>query len=232
VNLFYQPLLEEGILYLDEEESRHCIKVLRKQAGDRIRITDGKGFFYDAAITKADSRQCAFEVKDRIEEKEKPFSIHIAIAPTKNADRIEWFVEKAVEIGIDAITLLNCKNSERSFIKIDRLKKVAISAMKQSVKARLPFIEEMTPFATVVSSATAAEKFIAFVDFDNELHLKAIAQKQKTYIVLVGPEGDFTTEELSIATSSGFKKISLGNSRLRTETAGIVACHTLNLINT
>jgi 16S rRNA (uracil1498-N3)-methyltransferase len=232
VNLFYQPLLEEGILYLDEEESRHCIKVLRKQSGDQIKITDGKGFFYVASISKADPRQCAFEIREKVEEKEKPFSIHVAIAPTKNSDRIEWFVEKTVEIGIDTITLLNCKNSERSFIKIDRLKKVAISAMKQSVKSRLPTIQEMTPFASVVSSSTAQEKFIAFVDFDNELHLKAIAQKQKTYIVLIGPEGDFTTEELSVANSSGFKKISLGKSRLRTETAGMVACHTLNLINT
>jgi 16S rRNA (uracil1498-N3)-methyltransferase len=232
VNLFYQPLLEEGVYYLDEEESRHCIKVLRKQSGDQIRITDGKGFFYDAIVTKADPRKCTFDIRQKFEEKATPFAIHIAIAPTKNADRLEWFVEKTVEIGIDTITLLNCRNSERTFTKTDRLKKVAISAMKQSVKARIPLIQEMAPFSPFVASSTEEEKFIAFVDFDNTNHLKAVASASKTYVVLIGPEGDFSDEELGLATANGFKKISLGNSRLRTETAGIVACHILNLVNT
>jgi 16S rRNA (uracil1498-N3)-methyltransferase len=231
VNLFYQPLLEEGVHYLDDEESRHCIKVLRKQPGDLIRITDGKGFFYDATITKADPRKCTFEIRQKFKEKETPFVIHIAIAPTKNADRLEWFVEKTVEIGIDKITLLNCRNSERTFTKTDRLKKVAISAMKQSVKARVPVIQEITPFSPFVASCTEEEKFIAFVDFDNAHHLKAVAPPGKTYLVLIGPEGDFADEELALATANGFRKISLGNSRLRTETAGMVACHILNLIN-
>lgn len=230
MNLFYQPQIDQGIHYLDEEESRHCIKVLRRRAGDQLQITDGKGFFYHALITDADPRRCSFNIREQRKENEKTFTIHIAISPTKNADRIEWFVEKTVEIGIDQITLLDCKNSERSFIKTDRLKKVAISAMKQSIKATLPVINDMISFDTFIQHREE-EKFIAFVDMANPLHLKDAAKSKGKYLVLIGPEGDFSNEELDAATALNFTKVSLGKSRLRTETAGIAACHLLNLIN-
>jgi 16S rRNA (uracil1498-N3)-methyltransferase len=231
VNLFYQPLIAQGVLKLDEEESRHCIKVLRKQTGDHIRVTDGSGSFYDVVITSADPRECTFNIVREEKQPGRDFSIHIAIAPTKNTDRIEWFVEKCVEFGIDEITLLECEHSERTFIKIERLKKVAISAMKQSLKASLSRINELIRFDSFVSAEINGDKFIAFVDETNPIHLKDSAEPAKQYVVVIGPEGDFSGNELSLALEHGFAKVSLGKSRLRTETAGIAACHILNLIN-
>jgi 16S rRNA (uracil1498-N3)-methyltransferase len=232
VNLFYQPLIPQGIHYLDEEESKHCIKVLRRRQGDSLHITDGKGAFYDALITEADSRRCAFTIQHTQREAGRPFSIHIAISPTKNADRIEWFVEKAVEIGVDRITLLECQHSERSYLKTERLKKVAVSAMKQSVKATLPEVVGIITFNDLVLQAGEQQKFIAHVDATNPLHLKQAATPSASYLVLIGPEGDFSTAELAAAASQGFSKVSLGHSRLRTETAGMAACHILSLVNT
>jgi 16S rRNA (uracil1498-N3)-methyltransferase len=231
-NLFYQPLINEGILFLDVEESRHCIKVLRKKPGDTIALTDGKGFFYDAIITKADSQQCFFEIRQQSPAQKKNYFIHIAISPTKNSDRIEWFVEKATELGVDEISFIDCKNTERSFIKTERLLKVAISAMKQSVKTVLPIIgAHLLQFTEVVENCPQTEKCIAFVDPANPLHLKDAVAPRSSCCVLIGPEGDFSSEELKSATDNEFKKVSLGPSRLRTETAGIAACHILNLIN-
>ena len=232
MNLFYQPGIPEGVSYLEGDESRHCAKVLRKKSGDTIEVTDGKGNFYEAVIAKADPGQCLFEIRKRWEAPKNDYFIHVAISPTRNADRIEWFVEKATELGVDRITLIDCKNTERSFIKTDRLKKVAVSAMKQSVKAVLPVIEEhLLQFTEVVEHCQEQEKCIAFVDPDNTLHLKDAVPQRAAYCVLIGPEGDFSIEELKTAVDHGFKKVSLGPSRLRTETAGVAACHILNLIN-
>jgi 16S rRNA (uracil1498-N3)-methyltransferase len=232
VNLFYQPLLSQGTTYLDAEESRHVVKVLRKKQGDRITVTDGNGFFYDVTITNADPRQCAFDINAKTQEHSKNFSIHIAISPTKNSDRIEWFVEKAVEFGIDEITLIECDHTERQHLKIERLQKMAVSAMKQSLKAKLPEIHPLIPFQELVQTTRVKEKYIAHVDNDNPNQLKNFVTPGSSYLVLIGPEGDFSPEEISVAGSHGFKKISLGPSRLRTETAGIAACHILNLANT
>jgi 16S rRNA (uracil1498-N3)-methyltransferase len=231
LNLFYQPHIAQGILSLDPEESRHCIKVLRKTTGDIIRITDGKGSFYDATITTANSSQCAFRVDQTITTPLPLWHIHIAIAPTKNADRIEWFVEKSVELGVHAITLIECENSERTYQKTERLTKVAVSAMKQSLKAWLPEIHPLTKVDSLISSATAKQRFIAYVDQSNPSHLQTLATKNESYLVLIGPEGDFSNSELTSAMEHGFLKVSLGPSRLRTETAGMAACHILNLIN-
>lgn len=232
MNLFYQPGIPEGVTSLDGDESRHCVKVMRQKSGDAIAITDGRGYFYDAVITKADPVQCFFEVRNRSKAAEKNFFIHLAISPTKSSDRIEWFVEKATEVGVDKISLMDCSNTERSFIKTDRLRKVAISAMKQSIKAVIPFIEDqLLQFTEVVEHCQEQEKCIAFVDPDNPLHLKDAVSQRSSYCILIGPEGDFSPEELKTATDHGFKKVSLGPSRLRTETAGLAACHVLNLIN-
>lgn len=231
MNLFYQPNISEGIHYLDEEESRHCVKVLRRNAGDLIHVTDGKGFFYDAVITKPDFRKCDFSIQQTIREDSRNYQIHIAIAPTKNADRIEWFIEKATEFGIDRITLIECDNSERTFLKTDRLRKLAVSAMKQSLKATLPVIEDLVPFSTQLLAAKEAGKFIAYVDSNNPVHLQNVGLKGDSNIVLIGPEGDFSEREVRQAVDAGFTKVSLGKSRLRTETAAIAACHILNLVN-
>lgn len=231
MNLFYQPLISEGIHHLDEEESRHCVKVLRKNSGDRIHLTDGKGFFYDALISKPDFRQCQFSIEKTIPAEARDYTIHIAIAPTKNADRIEWFVEKATEFGIDKITLIECENSERTFLKTERLRKIAVSAMKQSLKATLPVIDDLMPFSDLIASSKEAGKFIAYVDNSNTVHLQHVAARSQASVVLIGPEGDFSQGEVTLALKAGFTKVSLGKSRLRTETAAVAACHILNLIN-
>lgn len=232
MNLFYQPLLKDGVDYLSEEESRHCVKVLRHRNGESIRITDGSGFFYTATIIKADPSRTQIKIVDQQAERTRDFEIHIAISPTKNADRIEWFVEKATELGIDKVTLLNTEHTERSFIKQDRLEKVAVSAMKQSLKATVPKINALTSFDTFISSIGDLHKFIAYVDESNPLHLMQAASPHQRYVVLIGPEGDFSPTELQEAVGRGFVKVSLGTARLRTETAGVAACHILNLINT
>jgi 16S rRNA (uracil1498-N3)-methyltransferase len=231
VNLFYQPGIPEGTLFLDQEESRHCVKVLRHSAGDVIRITDGNGYFYTARITRADARQCDFSIQDTVAEPARTFSVHIAISPTKNTDRLEWFVEKATEFGIDTITPIECKHTERAFLKKERLEKVAVSAMKQSLKARVPVIAQLTTFSSFVSGVQETDRFIAFVDPRNPHHLQHVALPHRQYVILIGPEGDFSTDELTMAEQHGFRKVSLGPSRLRTETAGLAACHILNLLN-
>jgi 16S rRNA (uracil1498-N3)-methyltransferase len=228
--LFYQPDLAEGITWLSEEESKHCTKVLRKREGEAITVTDGKGFFYECTITKADARKCEFIIDKVVPESQHSFHIQIAIAPTKNADRLEWFVEKATELGVADITLLECDHSERSYIKLERLQKVAISAMKQSQKATLPQIHDLIPFKNILNEESD-QRFIAYVDHSNPQHLVQVASKNQRYLVVIGPEGDFSKEELALAMQHGFEKVSLGNSRLRTETAGMAACCLLNSIN-
>lgn len=232
MNLFYQPEIQQGVHYLDPTESKHCTKVLRKKAGDLIHITDGKGFRYDALITNADMHQCVFEIRETIPEVAKPYSIHIAISPTKHPDRLEWFVEKSVELGVDKITLIDCDHTERTHIKLERLEKLAISAMKQSLRFTLPFISGPDKIQDVINRADAASKFIAYVEPANPIHLKNVAKPNSDYLVLIGPEGDFSSEELKLTQEKKFVKVSLGTNRLRTETAGVAACHILNLVNT
>jgi 16S rRNA (uracil1498-N3)-methyltransferase len=231
LNLFYQPNIADGVHALDTEESRHCIKVLRKKVGEAIFITDGKGFFYDAVIRKDSDKECLFEIIKTTATPARNFFIHVAISPTKNTERLEWFVEKAVEFGVDRISIIDCHHTERSYVKGERLRKVAVSAMKQSLKATLPEISEIVAFDKLLPSVNETQRFIAYVDTSNPLHLHAEASASGSYCVLIGPEGDFSEAELESAIGNGFKKVSLGPSRLRTETAGLAACHILNLIN-
>lgn len=216
---------------LDEEESRHAQKVLRLKSGAIIQLTDGLGKFYEARLTNTESKQCEFTVLKSEQTPSRNYKIHVAIAPTKNTDRIEWFVEKAVELGIDKISFLLCKNSERKSINLERVEKKAISAMKQSCQAVLPVIQEIRPFRQVIAESNEEEKFIGFVDEQNPFLLKNLAKASASYLVMIGPEGDFSHEEMRDASQKGFAKVSLGPTRLRTETAGIAACHILNLIN-
>ncbi|MFY0594512.1 16S rRNA (uracil(1498)-N(3))-methyltransferase [Roseivirga sp.] len=227
MQIFFQPEITNGVKQLDAEESRHAIKVLRLKIGDEINLIDGKGTFYKATISNDNFRKCEFEITSQEKESSRNGYRHIAIAPTKNLDRTEWFVEKAVEIGIDRISFILTKNSERKFLKTDRLVKKAISAMKQSIKATLPILDELRPFQEFVTKEHQGSKFIAFVDFENPSELKDLVTGND--LVMIGPEGDFNAQEVEMAINNGFKKVSLGKSRLRTETAGIATAHILNL---
>ena len=230
MNLFYQPDLPNGRLHLDEDESHHAVKVFRLAEGDSIEVTDGKGSLYTCRITEANAKKCQFEITNKFVQPSKSHFIHIAIAPTKNNDRIEWFIEKAVEIGVDQISFLLCQKSERKNINLERFQKHAISAMKQSHQSVLPLLSPLEKFSHFVNQK-ADQKFVAYVDQENPNHLKDRASKGKSYIVLIGPEGDFSKEELNLAQQNGFSKVSLGPNRLRTETAGLAACHILALLN-
>ncbi len=200
------------------------------RVGDRLFITDGQGSFYEAIIELADSRACGFTITDKRVSPARSFSISIAIAPTKNIDRTEWFVEKAVELGIEQIHFMCCKNSERKTVNLERIQKIIVSAMKQSGQSWLPACSEIKPYSEILS-LPADQKFICYVDSQNPDQLKSIATPNQKYLVLIGPEGDLQKEELEQAIQHDFKKVSLGTNRLRTETAALAACHTLNLIN-
>lgn len=232
MHLFFNPNISSDKLQLNEEESKHCTKVLRKKKGDIIKLCDGKGNLYDAEIITDDTRKCQLKIVKSISNfGKKHFSLHIAIAPTKNISRFEWFLEKATEIGIDQVTPIICDNSERKNINHSRLKKIIISAIKQSIKAYLPKLNDLTPFDEFVSKNFHYEKFIAYLDDDVNDNLKDIYKIGHNALVLIGPEGDFSKEEIKLARENGYNPISLGKSRLRTETAGLVACHTVNLLN-
>jgi len=228
MELFYQPGLPND-LFLSTTESNHCIRVLRKQKTDEIEITDGRGNLYKAAITNPNNKKCEFEINNISQISSALSYRHIAIAPTKNIDRIEWFVEKAVEIGVDEISFILCQHAERKIIKIDRIKKKAISAMKQSYKFKLPQINELVKFNEFIKNQKADNKVIAYVNFENNILFQSTLQNERSNIILIGPEGDFSQLELANALASGYKPVSLGNSRLRTETAGIAAVHIMNL---
>ncbi|MGL5227226.1 MAG: 16S rRNA (uracil(1498)-N(3))-methyltransferase [Bacteroidales bacterium] len=232
MHIFYCPdiLLTNE---LSEEESQHCTKVLRLTEGTEITVTDGKGHFYPSRIVRAHHKRCSVEILETIEQKpDRDFKIHIAVAPTKNIDRIEWFVEKAVEIGIDEISLLKCRYSERKDVKEERIRKIMISAMKQSLKATLPVLNPMIDIKTFMQREFEGEKFIAHCYKDQErIFLKDAYTKGKSATIFIGPEGDFSEEEVEMAIQTGFKPISLGNARLRTETAALVGCHSLHALN-
>jgi 16S rRNA (uracil1498-N3)-methyltransferase len=232
VQLFYNKDFNPEQAALTEEESGHCVRVLRQKVGDSIHIVDGKGNLYKAEITDDNPKRCALKVLGITQQfGKKHYYIHLAIAPTKNIDRMEWMVEKAVEIGVDEITFLLTDRTERRHLKADRMKKIAISAMKQSVKAYLPKVNELVDYKKFVTNAEQDELFIAHLVEGERHSLYRTAQTSKSYCILIGPEGDFSPQEVTIALQNRFTPVTLGTNRLRTETAGIVVCHTLNLIN-
>jgi 16S rRNA (uracil1498-N3)-methyltransferase len=232
MQLFYVPNISGAEVTLDEIESKHAIRVLRLQNGFQVQIIDGKGGFYEAEITDANPKKCRLSiVKSTFDFGKKDFHLHIAIAPTKNNDRFEWFLEKATEIGIDEITPLLTSHSERKTINTERLEKILVSAMKQSLKAWLPKLNNLTSIKELVTSNKTENRYIAYCDDIQKNHLKDLAEKGKDILILIGPEGDFSPEEIQMAMKNGFKVVSLGEARLRTETAGIVACHIVNLAN-
>lgn len=231
MHLFYTPdILTRS--ELPTEEAQHCIRVLRLTRGDEIMLTDGKGNFYKVEITEITGKRCMVSITETIfQEPVWPCHLHIALAPTKNMDRNEWFAEKATEIGFDELSFLNCRFSERKVIKTERIEKILVSAMKQSLKARLPKLNEMTDFDAFIKKDYPGQKFMAHCYKGDKPLLKNVIRKGEDALVLIGPEGDFSPEEVEKAIAKGFIPISLGNSRLRTETAALVACFTLNQAN-
>jgi 16S rRNA (uracil1498-N3)-methyltransferase len=229
--LFYVPDLVSGYI-LPEEESQHAVKVLRLQMGAEITVVDGVGGYYKAKISNPHPKHCTFEITESLlEYRKRDFHLHIAIAPTKNIERLEWFIEKATEIGIDEITPLLCRFSERKIIKAERLEKIIVSAAKQSVKAYFPILHPLCTFDELIKTHQSSQKFIAHCYEEDKKLLQNEIKKSTDVLILIGPEGDFSKEEVQKALSVGFIPVSLGNSRLRTETAGVVACHTVNLRN-
>ncbi|OFY85549.1 MAG: 16S rRNA (uracil(1498)-N(3))-methyltransferase [Bacteroidetes bacterium RIFCSPLOWO2_12_FULL_35_15] len=235
MHLFYTPDITTNTYLLNEEESRHAIRVLRLHIGDKIQLIDGKGGLYVAEIIDDNQKHCSVRITDtKTEFLKRDWYLQIAIAPTKNMDRLEWFIEKATEIGINEISLINCNKSERTIVKAERLNKVAISAIKQSMKAYLPKINDVVDLKKFIISTKDfdGQKFIAHCH-DREIlpHIKTFYKSKENVIILIGPEGDFSIDEIKLALENGYKEISLGESRLRTETAALYACTAANILN-
>lgn len=233
MTLFYCEDIDSDLLTLPAEESKHCVRVLRMTTGDTLNITDGRGMMCRCRIVAPDSSGCTVEVVERVPDYgRRPFHLHLAVAPTKNTARIEWLVEKCVEIGIDEITPVICDHSERGVQKTERLEKIAISAMKQSLKAYRPIIHNAMPLRQFVTQPLSGQRLVCYCDGDIRTPLRQIYQAGNDAIVLIGPEGDFSSTEIETALSNGFQPVTLGDTRLRTETAALYAVTALNFMNT
>ena len=232
MHVFYTPDIASTTYTLNEEESRHCSKVLRLGIGDVVQLIDGRGGFYEAEISSVSKRNVELKIiRQESEYGKRNHHLHIAIAPTKNIDRLEWFLEKATEIGIDEITPIICDRSERRMVKEERLEKVITSAVKQSLTAYHPKLNISTSFADFVKQQTASYKLIAHCMDGEKAYAKELVQPHQSYLMLIGPEGDFTATELALALQNDYKPVTLGQTRLRTETAALYACFELNYIN-
>jgi 16S rRNA (uracil1498-N3)-methyltransferase len=230
MNTFYVNEIKSGVRTLPEEEAKHCFIVLRLKNGDEIRIVDGNGGVFYSKLTHVSKKACAFEVIKEEFTPRKPFSIHLAIAPTKNIDRMEWMIEKLGELGVDQVTFLRTEHSERSKLRTDRLEKKAISAMKQCGSTYLMKVNDVLSFKQFIDNTSESQRFIAHVDQDHH-YLTSVAHPNQSTTQLIGPEGDFSEDELKAAIASGFRPVSLGKNTLRTETAGLVACQMINTVN-
>ena len=233
MHVFYTPDISSSEYTLNEEESRHCMKVLRLVTGNVVHLIDGRGGLYEAEITGESKRNVSLRVlKSTREYQKRNHSLHIAVAPTKNIDRLEWFLEKATEIGIDQITPVICERSERKIVKEDRLNKVITSAVKQSLQSYHPLLNEAMSLKDLISRHQADHKMIAHcIDGEPRQYISEIAPAGSSYLILIGPEGDFTPQEIQLALQNNFKPLTLGNTRLRTETAALAACFEVNYLN-
>jgi 16S rRNA (uracil1498-N3)-methyltransferase len=234
MHVFYQPDLTTDQIVLSEEESKHCIRVLRLKKGDEVNIADGKGTQAIASIADDHVKKCVLQIKQRIIHKPRKNYLHIAIAPTKNFDRMEWFIEKATEMGIEEISFVECEHSERNKINMERCEKVMVSSMKQSKQWWLPKIHDIIPLKKFIESAGVNTlRLMAWCETNEDQsllkHLNTSAHKH--FLFLIGPEGDFTAEEVELAKKSGFTPVSLGENILRTETAALFGCAAVKLIS-
>jgi 16S rRNA (uracil1498-N3)-methyltransferase len=234
MQLFYHPEISETdtTVTFPKEESRHIVKVLRKNSGDTLMVTNGMGLLFTTEITSATPQKCIAKIIEVKKEEPNFYHLHLLVAPTKMNDRYEWFLEKATEIGVQEITPVICSNSERKVIKPERFEKVIQSAMKQSLHYRKPILNEAINYQDLIISNVQGTKFIAHCEEGKERKaLKDLIRSGEKYNILIGPEGDFTPQEIDLAIKNDWQPVSLGKSRLRTETAAIVACHTVALIN-
>ncbi len=233
MQLFFQENISPPLVTLEADESKHLSRVLRKKSGDQVFITNGKGELFDCVVVEADPKKATLRVLTSSLIPQDTFHIHLAIAPTKSPDRMEWMVEKITEIGFHEMTLLESMNSERSYLKTDRLHKKIISACKQSLSYRIPLVHETRKLSELVKSEefSSHQKFIAFVDEEHQNHLLDLAEPNQNYLILIGPEGDFAPEEIELSISQGLLPVSLGSRRLRTETAGLAAIQMLQVLN-
>ncbi|WP_435625382.1 16S rRNA (uracil(1498)-N(3))-methyltransferase [Flagellimonas sp.] len=234
MQLFYNPTLEKTTtsFIFSPEESKHISRVLRKKEGDVLDITNGKGILFKAELLSTDSRKCEAQIIDLSESKPKPYTLHMAVAPTKMNDRFEWFLEKATEIGVDEITPILCARSERKTLKLERMRRVLQSAMKQSLQTFLPKLNPMISFHDFLENQSVSPlSFIAHCEDGEKSELKRLLIPKKDTTILIGPEGDFSSEEITTAIKKGYHPVALGNTRLRTETAAIFACATVAIGN-
>jgi 16S rRNA (uracil1498-N3)-methyltransferase len=233
MQIFYVPGITGKTCLMDENNSRHSIRVLRMTKGDRLKLVDGNGNLYEGIISDPDPSGCMVTITSVLRDFEKRgYRMHIAISPIKNQERFEWFIEKSVEIGVDEITPVICRNTEKPGIKKDRINNIIIAAMKQSLKAYIPSLNEPVAFSEFINSDHSGTKMIASCNPDSERKkIDQVYEKNSDAVILIGPEGDFTGEELKLAFRRGYKPVHLGTSRLRTETAGIAACYSVYFIN-
>lgn len=234
MQLFYNPELDNDTqqITFDKIESKHIVKVLRKKEGDKIFITNGKGTLFISQINIASDKKCLASIFNRDQKKKsRDYYLHIAIAPTKNMDRLEWFLEKATEIGIDEITPIICENSERKIVKTERLEKILIASMKQSLQYHLPKLNKPVPFKDFLKEENTLIKCIAHCEESPKKSIKKILKPKEGVLILIGPEGDFSANEIKLAKKEKFKPITLGDNRLRTETAALVAVQSVAFMN-
>ena len=226
MHYFYSPDISQPFVTLSNEESEHCVRVMRHREGDVVRVTDGHGHLAEAVVAEAHPKKCLLEIRQQIIDNLLTHNgLHLAIAPTKNADRMEWLLEKAIEIGICSLTFLQCDHSERTHLNLERLQRLAVAALKQSQTTWLPELRMMT-FTEFIqqNKDTQADKFIAWCDENNQRQLVNAPRQFPEMILLIGPEGDFSPEEIVVAREAGYVEVKLGNRRLRTETAGLYGC--------
>lgn len=234
MQLFYHPEVTEKDreVVFPKEESRHIVKVLRKKEGDKLHLTNGKGWIFITELIATDQNKCTARILSSEKEPPAPYHLHMAVAPTKMNDRYEWFLEKATEIGVHEITPVICDHSERKVVKLNRFERVLQSALKQSLHTRFPILNEPVPLSVFLQQAHQGQRFIAHCEnTENKNLLSKRIIKNSQAVILIGPEGDFSLQEIELARGKGWEAVSLGSSRLRTETAAIVACHTAALVN-
>jgi len=233
MHLFYTPDVEEVDIYqLSEEESKHAVRVLRLNLGDEVYLTDGNGLLIQAEIIENHPKHCKLKLIKRISHfNKRNYKLHIAVAPTKNTTRFEWFLEKATEIGIDEITPLICEHSERNVVKTERLNKVITAALKQSLKAYHPKLHEPKKFSAVLKEQKEVKMLLAWCQANKEDRIENVVAEQEDLVIFIGPEGGFSKKEIEEAKAAGVHLVSISSSRLRTETAALVACQSIAFIN-
>lgn len=233
MQLFYNPDINEETtdFSFEKEESRHIVKVLRKRVNDHLHLTNGNGWLFKAKLINADIKQCLATIIDKEKQEKHPYNLHLAVAPTKMNDRYEWFLEKATEIGVDSITPLICEHSERTVVKLERFEKIVLSAMKQSLQCHLPKLNTPVAFKDFITQKFSGQLFIAHCEATERKSLKNELKSKQDVTILIGPEGDFSVSEIQLALRHKYIPVTLGFTRLRTETAAITACHSVAFMN-